>query len=533
MENSYAQTSPSIEWQRPYGSHRDEDNFPLMSALLHNKDGSFVFISHADSNGGDVNSEIYGSVDIWIVKIDSVGTIIWQKCYGGSWTDFAYSIFPTKDKGYIIAGYTVSHELPNYHSDTGVFVREDAYIIKIDSVGNLQWQNCYGGIKSEYATSIIQSSDGGYVFTGYTKSNDGDVKGNHPSRGSSIKYEDAWVVKLDPSGKIDWQYCAGGNGAEMGNSIIETPDGSFLIGGYTNSDDEGFINYGASDAYVVKLSSNGGFMWHKIYGGQYNDQVNSIIFASDSGYIFTGMKDNDYDPLVNKGDLWIMQIDTLGKTMWEKSYGGSGSEWGTSISPASDGGYLFTGVSASKDGDVTGNHGIPGTDNMEDIWCGKVTSTGTLQWQKSLGGTDHDEGNSILEVRPGQYIVSGRTYSKDGDVVGNNSDEFHRIDHWIVMLESSTSSIESGKGGSNFAHAYPNPSSDNVQFFVGDSEQVTDVQFFTVMGQQVTPTYTLLDNVLTADLRGLPNGSYVARISHKGNDGIIRTEARKFIYYGK
>jgi hypothetical protein len=524
----FAQTAPSIKWQRPYGSHRDDDNFPLMSAFLHNEDGSFVFAAHTDSNGGDVSSEIYGSGDVWIVKIDSVGAIIWQKCYGGSRVDYPYSIFPTNDKGYIVAGYTMSHELPNYHSDTGAFIRWDAYVLKIDSIGNLQWENCYGGTKTDYAASIIQTSDMGYVFTGYTKSNDGDVKGNHQTQGSSIpKFDDAWVVKLDPSGKIVWQYCAGGNGGEIGNSIIETPDGGFLIGGYTSSTDEGFVNFGVSDAYVVKLSSNGGFQWQKCYGGKYNDQANSVIFASDSGYIFTGMKDNDYDPLVNKGDLWIMQIDTLGKTIWEKSYGGSGSEWGTCINPASDGGYLFAGVASSKDGDVTGYH------DSGDVWVGKITSRGVLQWQKSLGGSGVDEGNSIIETKVGQYAVSGRTFSKDGDVIGNHSNEFHRIDHWIVMLESSTTSIESHSGGSNFAYAYPNPTSDNVQFFVGNSEQVKGVQFYSILGEERYPPYTLSDNVLTADLRGLPNGSYMARIAFQGEDRVIRVQTQKFIYYSK
>jgi hypothetical protein len=523
----FSQPAPEIEFQRCLGGTKNEDGSALRSGLVEISDGSYVLAAITESNDGDVTG-YHDLHDAWIVKINSSGTIEWQKCIGsGLGNDVPCNLIKTSDNGFIVAGYTSSQDITGFHG--GIM---DAWVFKLDSFGSIEWQKCYGGSKTDYAASIIQTSDGGYAFTGFTASNDGDVFGNHLTispAGDTSGYEDMWVVKLTSGGEIEWQYCAGGSNADYGESIIQTSEGEYVASGFSWSQDEGFGNHGWGDGYVIKLSSKGGFLWHKTYGGEFTDYINSILIAPEGGYIFVGVK-NEHSVVQTTSDLWIMKVDALGKTVWEKTYGGTHIDGARSINYAHDGGYVIAGSTRSVDGDVSGNHsGQAGS----DIWILKITDGGALEWQKCLGGTDIDDGYRIIQTTDGGYAVNGRTYSNDGDVSGNHSVLPSKIDHWFVKLKPETKSVEQGNGATGFKYAYPNPTSDNVQFFVGNSEQVKGVQFYSILGEECYPQYTLSDNVLTADLSGLPNGSYVARIAYQGEDNVMRVQTQKFIYYSK
>ncbi|MDR2354519.1 MAG: hypothetical protein LBF22_15460 [Deltaproteobacteria bacterium] len=303
-----------------------------------------------------------------------------------------------------------------------VFVSITSVVKAQNFAPNIEWQKSFGGRESDYAYSIQQTSDLGYIIAGRSDSNDGDVKGNHG-------YADYWIVKLDKQGTLQWQKSLGGRDFDLANNIQQTSDGGYIIAGYSGSNDgNAMMNHWAFDYWIVKLDSQGNIQWQKFFGGSGYDYANSIQQTSDGGYIIAGnsdSKDGDVKRNHGKVDYWILKLDSLGTLQWQKSLGGSRWDYAHSIQQTSDGGYIISGISESNDGDVTGNHGDG------DYWIVKLDSQGNIQWQKSLGGSKHDLASSIQQTSDGGYIIAGRSESNDGDVTGNHG----KFDYWIVKLQ--------------------------------------------------------------------------------------------------
>jgi len=230
--------NPSISFARVFGGSDDDRAYCIQQT----SDGGYIVAGYTYSNDIDVSGN-QGVYDYWVVKLDSSGNIEWQKCFGGSDDDRAYCIQQTSNGGYIVAGYTES----NNGDVSGNHGKNDYWIVKLDSSGNIEWQKCLGGYYNDYACSIQQTSNGGYIVAGYTESNNGDVSGNHGSY-------DYWIVKLDSSGNIRWQKCLGGSGDDRAYSIQQTSDGGYIVTGYTESNDgEVSGNHGSKDYWIVRL----------------------------------------------------------------------------------------------------------------------------------------------------------------------------------------------------------------------------------------------------------------------------------------
>ncbi|MCL2011067.1 MAG: hypothetical protein FWG71_11075 [Synergistaceae bacterium] len=344
--------------------------------------------------------------------------IEWQKTLGGSGYDRAQSIQQTNDGGFIVAGYTNSNDGDVSGNNGGLW---DAWVVKLDSAGEIEWQRCLGGSRDEIAYSIQQTSDGGYIVAGFTNSNDGDVSGNNGG-------EDAWVVKLDSAGGIEWQRCLGGSGSDGASSVQQTSDGGFIVAGATYSNDGDVSgNNGNLDAWVVKLDSTGGIEWQRCIGGYKEDHAYYVQQTSDDGYIVAGFTEsNDGDVSGNNGgwDAWVVKLDSAGGIEWQRCIGGSEEDHAYYVQQTGDGGYIFAGSTRSNDGDVSGNNG------SRDAWVVKLGSAGEIEWQKCIGGSQWDEAFSIRQTSDGGFIVAGYTQSNDGDVSGNNGEG----DAWVVKL---------------------------------------------------------------------------------------------------
>jgi hypothetical protein len=295
-----------------------------------------------------------------VVKLNSSGDILWQKCLGGTYDDYARSIQQTSDTGFILAGYTFSND----GDVSGNHGFSDAWVVKLNSSGDIIWQKCFGGTNEDYAYSIQQTSDSGFIVAGYTFSNDGDVSGYHG-------YFDYWVVKLNSSGDIEWQKCLGGTYYDYAYSIQQTSNGGFIVAGSTNSNNGDVSGYhGYFDYWVVKLNSSGDIEWQKCLGGTNNDYANSIQQTSDGGFIVAGYTEsNDGDVSGYHGgdyDAWVVKLNSSGDILWQKCLGGTIDDRAYSIQQTSDGGFIVAGFTVSNDGDVSGNHGA------SDAWVVKL-----------------------------------------------------------------------------------------------------------------------------------------------------------------
>jgi hypothetical protein len=417
--------APAIEWQKSLGG----SGIDMGSSIQQTADGGYIVAGTSNSTDGNVTRN-HGRFDYWVVKLDAIGNIQWQKCLGGSGDDEGTSVQQTTDGGYIVAGSSDSTD----GDVAGNHVIEDYWVVKLDASGNIQWQKSFGGSGQDWPRSIQQTNDGGYIVVGWSSSTDGDVRGNQGRW-------DYWVVKLDASGNIQWQKCLGGSGDDEGTSVQQTTDGGYIVAGTSRSNDGDVSQHHGpnqpagttlfSDYWVVKLDSDGNIVWEKSLGGSYNEEAYNIRQTNDGGFIVAGDTDtpNNGDVSGNHGDgnsdYWIVKLDVNGKIDWQKCLGGFGWDDGSSIQQTNDDGYIVAGTSHSNDGDVTGHHNKSG-----DYWIVNLDGSGNLQWQKSLGGSRYDQPESIRQTNDGGYIIIGWSNSDDGDVTGNHG----CWDYWVVKL---------------------------------------------------------------------------------------------------
>lgn len=360
------------------------------------------------------------NIDCWLMKLNTDGVIQWERSYGGSTLEYPKKILQTADGGYI---FTASSD-SNNGDVSGNHGGADAWVVKTDASGNLLWQKCYGGSGSDDFFTLIPASDGGYVLLGSTSSNDGDVSGNHGSY-------DVWLAKINDSGDLQWQKCFGGSNDDFGNRIVEASNGGYILRGRTKSNNGDVSgHHGGSDVWMVKTDISGNLQWQKCIGGSSDDSLSDIILTSDGGYILVGYTESsngDFSGNHGGFDAWMAKMNTSGALQWIKNYGGSGNDLISDILPSGND-YIMMGWTKSNDGDVGGNHGD------YDVWMVKTNSSGNILWQHCYGGSGDDKYYSVKtylkETYDGGYIFSTTSNSNNGDVSGTNGS----YDAWVVKL---------------------------------------------------------------------------------------------------
>jgi hypothetical protein len=418
----HAQNPPQIEWHRNLGGS-GTDIFTSIDTLT---DGGFILTGRTSSNNADVSGN-KGGTDVWVVKISSTGTLEWQRCYGGSNDEGGREIIRTNDGGYILIGSTNSSngDVSGLHG-----MDSDIWVLKLSQNGSVQWQKCYGGTASDVGESILQTADGGFLFTGSVNSNDGDVFGHHSPNNRFDK--DGWLVKINTTGIIEWQKCFGGTSDDWFNDLLLTNSGEFYAAGYSQSVDGDLASIGTNrNALLVRFRSNGTINWIKRFGGSAFELFNSINQINANEFLLNMQTaSTDGDVIGNHGDddACIMRIDSLGTIKSLKCYGGNGEEE-TASYPTWDGGFMIYGLTVSNNnGDVSGYKG------GSDLWLLKTTNTGSPEWQRCLGGTGDEFAHRLLQTRDKGFVVAGYTNSTNGDISGNKGG----TDAWIIKIAGPT-----------------------------------------------------------------------------------------------
>lgn len=383
--------SGTFQWQKSLGGSGDDQ----ANSICTTSDGGYVVVGFTNSSNGDVTLN-KGSSDYWIVKLDALGNIVWQKTYGGQAQDIATSVKKTTDGGYIVTGYSSSSngDITGNHGQNTT----DYWVVKLDPLGNLQWQKSLGGASNERAFEIQQTNDGGYIVAGDTySSNSGDVSSTASGSG-----RDFWIVKLGSTGNIIWEKRFGGSGEENAYSIDQTSDSGYIVSGTTTSTNGNIsFNNGQGDYWIIKLDALGNLQWEKALGSVTYDQAYSVKQTPDGNYVATGYLSSntgvaESEPLAST-QYWVVKLDTLGNLLWHRSYGGSGNEAAYSIISTSDGGLAVAGSSNTNpdSGDVTGNHG------QLDFWILKLTGS------KELGTMENNTPEKpILYPNPAKDLVN-------------------------------------------------------------------------------------------------------------------------------
>ena len=451
---AYAQ-APAIQWQKCYGGTDSE----TAKSVKQTKDGGFIVVGTTSSTDGQVTGQ-HGGTDVWVIKISATGTLEWQKTIGGTMDDEGNDVVQTPDGGYAIAA--TSYSTDGDIASAGNHGGGDATLIRLSSTGTLLWLKVYGGSDREEGFGIINTADGGFVIDGGSASNDGQITTHHGATG----IDDMWMMKTDASGTLLWNTCIGGtedDGADTPTSVIQTKDGGYLFAGNTvctDGDVAGITMPGANDMIVCKLDGAGKKVWLKVYGGKDDeDPPTSILQTKDGGYIIIGNSmSNDGDIINHHGtpggsnDVWVLKITSTGTVQWKQSLGGSAED---NSEPGSISFAPDGGYIISCTSNSTGGDitGHHGTATTSDIWISHIDSVGKLLWQKSLGGTGDDvSGTSILTSDNGIVVVGGGA-TNDGDITGNAGMD----DFWVVKLASAFG-IENFENLNNQVVVYPNPS---------------------------------------------------------------------------
>ena len=327
---------------------------------------------------------------------------LWTKTFGGSNIDIGHSVQQTSDGGFIITGYTRSY---------GATSGRNVWLIKTDSFGSEQWNNTFGGNDDDEGQSVKQTSDGGYIIAGHTK-----------SFGAGLN--DVYLIKTDSLGNQLWTRTFGGSNDDEGYSVLQTADNGYLVAGATSSS-----GAGGRDVILVKTDSDGNLDWQKTLGGLSSDGAWDINYASDGGYILTGWTFSHGPGFL--GNAWLVKIDSLGNEQWNNAFGGTDVDRGYSVQQTYDGGYILTGYTSSFGA------------GLYDMLLVKTDSSGNMEWMKTFGGTGRDYGNSVQQTIDGGYIIAGYTLSfgAGGDDVWVVKTDIDGNEQWNKTYGGSSSDI--------------------------------------------------------------------------------------------
>jgi hypothetical protein len=372
---------------------------------------------------------------IYLVKTNAEGDSLWTRKYWVVGHHVGYSVQQTSDGGYVIAGYTRS-------SAKG----HDICLLKTDENGDFDWQKTYGDSGDDRGHWVEEILGGGYMVVGQVSSNDGADT-------------DVCLMKTDVNGDTVWTRSYGGGGFDTGWSGQQTPDSGYIIAGYTDS-----FGAGGSDVYLIKTDKNGEIVWTRTYGGVGTEHGYCVRQTLDGGYIVAG--DVNVFPAY-KTDVYLVKTYANGDVDWTGQYGGAEDDFGRSVQQTSEGGYVVAGFTESFGPGHTG------------LYVARTNSAGDSIWTRAYGGSGIDQGYSILETPRGEYVIAGCTSSFGAG----------HFDVYLVKTMQDGSGI--GDGGpprelSLNLTAIPNPSGagTTITFHLPNAQQIR-VAVYDILGREI------------------------------------------------
>ncbi|HYV94999.1 MAG TPA: T9SS type A sorting domain-containing protein [Chitinophagales bacterium] len=356
-------------WDRTYGGSGAEEPFKIRRT----SDGGFIAVGYTDSDSsGDKTENCRGGVDYWVLRIDSGGNKVWDKTFGGDLNDLCYSIAESRDKGFLLVGYSDSDSSDEKSADRFGNSYNDFWLVKIDSEGHKQWDRTLGGTKEEQGYDAIGTPDGGFIVIGASGS---QINGNKtaPNLGGG----DMWIVKLDSAGNIVWQVTHGGS----------------------DNESLGFIDTAGNNCYFI------------------------------SALTLSGISGDKTTPAIGGYDLWVMKIDSVGNKLWDHTYGGTEDEdeYGE-LHTTLDGGFIVCGTSYSDSSGTKTTHNL----GVEQAWVQKADSMGTPQWDITIRDYGHDEFSYGIPSSDGCYFLGNTTDAPAGGFKSENSKGYQ--DAFIVKF---------------------------------------------------------------------------------------------------
>ncbi len=366
-------------FQKTFGGDGDDKGV----SICQTEDGGFIIAGVTKSKGA-------GGDDAYLLKIDSLGNLLWEKTYGGAKDDAGWYVRQTLDGGIIVAGFTQSYGMG----------QNDVYLFKTDNAGNLQWQKTFGGEGDDYGWFLDLSNDGGFVIAAQKGMVDSEKI-------------DAYLIKTDEQGDLIWEKSFGGEKIDRIFSVEQTDDYGYIAAGITYS-----FGAGGRDGYLLKTDEHGNERWFRTFGDEGYNVSHAAHQTTDGGYIVIGYTEKTE---TKNHDLYLIKTDKTGRKVWDNIFGGPGPDHVLNGVQTADGGYILSGFTASMGaGDA-------------DAYLVKTDDKGNLVWHRAFGGTGRELGYSVQQSKDGGFILVGHTTSFGGEggnvfvVKTNSSGNVHHL----------------------------------------------------------------------------------------------------------
>jgi hypothetical protein len=403
-----------VLWSRNFGG-TGTDTF---HSVISTADGGFAVLGSSNSTNGDLEGKDLAVSDYWLVKFDASADKQWSRTYGGSGEDLGQALIQTADGGYALTGYAMSSD-GDATNNEGF---HDNWVLKLDSAGDIQWQQSFGYPGHDHSYDIIQTADGGLFFVGFLDVTAANGEGNSGKYSSLTRHGvgEFWGTKLAADGTMQWRRYFGGTNNDRAYAVTESHSGGYVMAGFSESTDFDISSSkGSYDFWVVKVGTDGEMIWERSFGGSGIDISYDIRATRDGAYIVVGNTFSaDTDVAMNSGgsDVWMIKLSDEGDLLWERNFGGGEFDAAQGVSQTADGGYVVTGNSRSTNGDTKGNNG------ENDIWILKTDENGQLQWQDTFGGSGLDFGFNTIQLPNRDLLVVGETGSTDfGNLVSRGN----------------------------------------------------------------------------------------------------------------
>ena len=401
--------------------------------------------------------------DFYLVKTDSFGDTLWTRAYGeGSQNEnWANSVEQTTDGGYVVAGYTGN----------------EVYLVKTSADGDTLWTRTFGDTLSDSeGKAVRQTFDGGYIVTGYIWPGGADSAG-------------VWLVKTDVNGDTLWTRTYGGLTGADGSSVQQTADSGYVITG------------GTGDVYLIKTDAQGDTLWTRTFGGGSDDYGECVRQTTDGGYVIAGFTGSFGAGMM---DVYLIRTDAHGDTLWTRAYGGTDEDLASSVQQTTDGGYIVAGRTSS--------FGAGGG----DVWLIRTNANGDTLWTRTFGGTANDASGSVQQTKDGGYVIAGITdsYGAGGaDVYLIKTDSLGRVA--VAVAEPKTTPT---RAPALSLSCVPNPASGSITISLSPSIplslspvlRIYDSQGRMVLSRDVSTSSFPLST------SALPSGTYFIRLDAGG-----------------
>jgi hypothetical protein len=425
-DSAFAQSpynAPEIQWQLSFGG-TDTDS---LQALQQTSDGGYIFRGYSNSTNGNKTAPNFGGVDFWVIRIDAATNKVWERTFGGTENDVLKALQQTSDGGYILGGYSASGAGGN--KTTTNYGGLDYWVVRLDALGEKLWEGNFGGSGADELHCLQQTSDGGFILGGSSGSYTNETK-------TSLNWgsADYWVVRLDSEGNKLWDQTCGGPDRDFLRSVKQTPDGGFVLGGYSGSYAGGTKTAqnigGMLNLWLVRLDANGNQLWDKAYfittpetlypSGQ---DMWVVENTSDGGFLLGGSAYYFVPTQFYKYYAAIVRVDGEGTELWQRTHDSDGG-----VTLRSRGEHLDSlRVLPSQTGSIFG-----GTSRDFDFWFVRLDENGNRYWQALYGGAGSDDLRCAQQTIDGGFILGGRSASGIG---GNKTvPNYGSDDYWIIKL---------------------------------------------------------------------------------------------------